>query len=76
MVAWKAEQKRNRKKRAESRISQSIDDDAATNVTPVDTSMAASPAGPAPSSGPSEQVSEPSMTSEETPSEMIVDETD
>ena len=74
MVAWKAEQKRNRKKRAESRISQSIDD--ATNVTPVDTSMAASPAGPAPSSGPSEQVSEPSMTSEETPSEMIVDETD
>ena len=43
-------------------------------MTPVDTSMAASPAGPAPSSGPSEQVSEPS--SEETPSEMIVDETD
>ena len=45
-------------------------------MTPVDTSMAASPAGPAPSSGPSEQVPEPSMTSEETPSEMIVDETD
>ena len=74
MVAWKAEQKRNRKKRAESRISQSIDD--ATNVTPVDTSMAASPVGPAPSSGPSEQVSEQPITSEETPSEMIVDETD
>ena len=72
VLAWKAEQKSNRKKRAESRLSQSLDD-ALANVPPTETCVTA----PAPSSGTSEQeMSSEDTKNQESPSEMIVDETD